>query len=882
MSRDGRVLIGAQAVFNVGFYAIVPFLVVALREEHGQSAAAIGVILGARTFSQQGLFVVGGFLVDRWGSRVLIVVGCLLRAVGFSVLLLADHFLTLLLGAIVTGLAGALFSPAVEARLAREERPGGGSPFVWLMAVGEVGALVGPLVGVLLFSRGFDTSLLFGVALFAVTGLVLGVLLGGHDGQPAVDLEVARSGVRPSYLLFVALAADNLFAWNQLYFLVPLALHHDPAQTGVLFVLASALTVTLWRPVHHLVARLGAGPAIRLGFVLLVSAFVLPAAIGISPASVWTATALLALGHLILTPTHQRAALRLMADQRLRGVHLGLLATAGGLGVLLGNGVLGLCVDALGPRAPALWWGWPSCWPSPPGRYPAGWHPLRSSKEDDETNLEQRPHRDRRRRGVDPVGLRRDRPGITCGQSGPRRDAPATPLGPVAAVRRCLQTVTVVDGRDPGGSGRRQRAATEAGHRVGAPEHHHLGVHAAQGRRLPRRHPVRRGGGGPGVEPGGVRLARAAILNKVDLKAATEGDKLVITNGQPDPILPSRLSSPQLAILSAKAYEGSAVTPVGTGTGPFVLTKVDGAASATLERNEKYWGGRAKSAGIDVMFVPDGTARTAALRTGTADIVEAIPAGQVAAIDKGVLHEVAMPQTNALHLNSAKGPFQDAALRALARDAVDKRELVTTVYEGHADPGSGLLGPAVAWIDPARQRVGAAEIIARHSAPAAQGVSVKLATYSDRPELPEVAVLVQRMLKRKGFTVTLDVREYQYIEKDALAGAFDAFIGSRAMVLDSGDPVATLTSDYTCSGGFNLSRFCHPAADAAVAAAALVEPGTQRQEAIARAEATILALDPSVPLLHERVIQGEASGVVGAARDPRERELVGLDTVVKR
>ncbi len=35
-----------------------------------------------------------------------------------------------------------------------------------------------------------------------------------------------------------------------------------------------------------------------------------------------------------------------------------------------------------------------------------------------------------------------------------------------------------------------------------------------------------------------------------------------------------------------------------------------------------------------------------------------------------------------------------------------------------------------------------------------------------------------------------------------------------------------------------------------------------------------------MPMLHERVIQGEQTDVTGAARDPRERQLVTSDTQV--
>ena len=46
------------------------------------------------------------------------------------------------------------------------------------------------------------------------------------------------------------------------------------------------------------------------------------------------------------------------------------------------------------------------------------------------------------------------------------------------------------------------------------------------------------------------------------------------------------------------------------------------------------------------------------------------------------------------------------------------------------------------------------------------------------------------------------------------------------------------------------------------------------------AEALVLEADAAVPMLHERVLQGEQADVAGAARDPRERALVTTSTTV--
>ncbi|MFF5479419.1 ABC transporter substrate-binding protein [Streptomyces sp. NPDC012935] len=367
------------------------------------------------------------------------------------------------------------------------------------------------------------------------------------------------------------------------------------------------------------------------------------------------------------------------------------------------------------------------------------------------------------------------------------------------------------------------------------------------------------------------------ILDGVDLTAkAADTDTLTVTTTTEDPLVPQRLSSPQLSVLAAKAYRGKTVDPVGAGTGPFELTKVNGTASATLDRYDAYWGDKAKAPGIDVTFVPDGTARAAALRSGEADIVEAIPVSQAAVLDPDLITEVPMPRTNTLYLNTAKGPFKDATLRAAAREAIDAEALVKGVYEGRADVADGLLGPALPW---AAELRGPVTRDAEAGAP--DGEAITIGTYTDRAEMPEVAATLQQQLQKAGFRVRLDVREYTNIEADALAGRFDAFVLSRATVLDSGDPAAYLYSDFASDGTFNLSRFADKDVDAALKKASDAEVGDARRAAIVAAEAAVLAADAAVPMLHERVVQGDAAGVVDAAHDPRERELVTADTYVR-
>jgi peptide/nickel transport system substrate-binding protein len=366
-----------------------------------------------------------------------------------------------------------------------------------------------------------------------------------------------------------------------------------------------------------------------------------------------------------------------------------------------------------------------------------------------------------------------------------------------------------------------------------------------------------------------------AALSGVTLTAESAGgDRVRVRTNSPDSVLPLRLAGPALAVLSPKAYEEKGrVDPVGTATGPFALTKVTGSTAATLDRFDDYWGGLAQAAGIDARFIADGTARTNALRTGQVDMAEAIPVAQAATLDNATRRETATTRTTSLQLNTRTGPFKDPKLRAAARAAVDTSALAKGVYESHADAGAGIYGPAVTWAAGKREQP-----VGRAKAAAPGGTAITLATYDNRPELTEAAQVLKQQLEQAGFKVELEVREYARIESGALAGRFDAFVVARNTLVDTGDPVAVLASDYTCDGGYNLALLCDQAVDRAVAKAAGTADTSARQNAAMAAEAEILGTDAVVPLVHQRVVTGVGASVKGVLLDPYERTLVGTGT----
>ncbi|MBT2514507.1 MFS transporter [Arthrobacter sp. ISL-30] len=370
-----QLLLASQLIFNIGFFAVVPFLAVAMRNDFGMGAIAIGIVLGARTFAQQGLFLFGGALADRWGARQSMITGCLVRIAGFLLLAWAADFPLFLLGAVVTGIGGALFSPALQSLVGSaaqrhtaqddathsgaERKNQGSTLFALLVVCGEIGAVVGPLLGSLLLNTGFDTSLLAGSAVFAVMALVFWLFLPKPLPQaPKTSAEPPdhspSSGLwsclrEKKFIAFAAFYSFNLLAANQLYFGLPVELERSGAgvhSLAIIFAYASVLTITLQWPIARLMRKAGPKIALPLGFSLQALGFASLAAMAVFPPprglQILPAILLvtgLALGNMCVMPMAMGLVLEFSAG-RPTGAYYGLLASAGGLAVVIGNTAL--------------------------------------------------------------------------------------------------------------------------------------------------------------------------------------------------------------------------------------------------------------------------------------------------------------------------------------------------------------------------------------------------------------------------------------------------------------------------------------------------------------------------------------------------------------
>jgi MFS family permease len=356
-----RMLMINQFGINAGFYMLMPYLAGYLAGPLGLAAWAVGLVLGVRNFSQQGMFIIGGTLADRVGYKPLIVAGCLLRTGGFALLVVAQSLPVVLIAVAATGFAGALFNPAVRAYLAADAGDRRVDAFAVFNMFYQAGILLGPLIGVALAAIDFRITAAAAAVIFAALTVAQLWALPQYDTDPVAgkaetsilqDWRVV-AGNR-SFLLFAAAMIGSYVLTFQVYLALPLQASMLTSRfqawlvaalfaVSGLVAVAGQLRITRW-----FATRWRSGRSLVIGMTILAASFVplivVPDAqrLGSHTAvgALLLSVSLLAIGSAAVFPLEMDTVVAL-AGQRLVATHYGFYNTIVGTGILIGNLVTG-------------------------------------------------------------------------------------------------------------------------------------------------------------------------------------------------------------------------------------------------------------------------------------------------------------------------------------------------------------------------------------------------------------------------------------------------------------------------------------------------------------------------------------------------------------
>ena len=244
-----------------------------------------------------------------------------------------------------------------------------------------------------------------------------------------------------------------------------------------------------------------------------------------------------------------------------------------------------------------------------------------------------------------------------------------------------------------------------------------------------------------------------------------------IVTDKPYPSVIDHASLTDMLVMPAKALKELgpaklAEKPIGTGPFKFVEWRRDD--RLVLERNPDYWQGPADVSRVTFRFIPEYSARMAALLSGEIDIMKDVPPHAVETIERSgraKLRAAVSSRINYLALVNLKpGPMQDVRVRRAMNHAVDVDELITQVLKGRATRMCGPMAPTnvdYAPVECYKHDPARAQALFKEAGVDPNALSLTLDTPSGRYPLDkDVSLAIAAQLQRLGIKTNVVVNEW--------------------------------------------------------------------------------------------------------------------------
>lgn len=271
----------------------------------------------------------------------------------------------------------------------------------------------------------------------------------------------------------------------------------------------------------------------------------------------------------------------------------------------------------------------------------------------------------------------------------------------------------------------------------------------------------------------------------VDIEQITTPDKHTLV---------LRLDEANTSLLYALSYGGASILDQGdidsgtiarhpNGTGPFRWKSWEQGQQLTLAANRGWWGGAPRLGTVEFRVIPDEASILSGMKAGSFSLGQ-LSDPNVARQAKGSDVEL-VPQSDlayhVLMLNGRRGPLQQVKVRQAIACAIDRRQVLQTVYYGYGEVTGPITSPAFSY-DPTAglpcdpPDVGTAKQLLAQAG-FADGVTL------DTPVLvgnyataTAVAQSLQAQLKKIGVQLNLQQQQTNVFVENWLNADFDASV----------------------------------------------------------------------------------------------------------
>ncbi|MFT4297177.1 MAG: ABC transporter substrate-binding protein [Micropruina sp.] len=379
------------------------------------------------------------------------------------------------------------------------------------------------------------------------------------------------------------------------------------------------------------------------------------------------------------------------------------------------------------------------------------------------------------------------------------------------------------------------------------------------------------------------------MLSGVTISA--DGDRTVAFRSKgPAPYFNYALAHYSMVIHNAAAYQGRNPTDVSSAdlTGPYRLTGFETERSATLQRNERWWGGRTGAPGVQVTLVPDDQSRAEMALSGQADIVESFPGGRAEEARGAGLQIVSQPSasTVAVYLNPAskQAPaLADQDVRQALGWGTDRSKVVELATKGLAAPLPSWLASNPGYpkaaktgftsfdLDRAKQLLDRAGWTAGSDGMRSKDgkpLSIRLLTFGTEAATGEV---LQAQWRALGVDLKVRNVEASLVTQSVKNGDWDAVTQAWTTL---GNVPALMDNQIGPQGAANHGRYQVKGVAEAIQQATAAKTAAAREGAVLKVNQLMAESVPSIPV-HTRVAAvALAKNVKGFVGHPQQYETI--------
>lgn len=296
-----------------------------------------------------------------------------------------------------------------------------------------------------------------------------------------------------------------------------------------------------------------------------------------------------------------------------------------------------------------------------------------------------------------------------------------------------------------------------------------------------------------------------------------------------------------------------------TGTGPFRFVEREQGVKIVLERNDEYWGEKARLDQLVIAQLSDGSTRVNALLAGEVNMMTVPPWEQIEDLkqeeDLVLSTNENVPSLWYMHINQKHPILQDKRVRQAMLYGYNRKEMAEKLMRGTATPAYGMLSKGTFAFDPDFDMYSydpekARALLAEAGYPDGFEVNMDAIIYG-LGELSEQ--WFQRDMAEIGITVNLTKNEWiAYLGKWA-AGMTDE-VGINEM--GWGTSIPSWTSVVTQCGGFppngvNSGWYCNEKVDALFDKAVAIADKTEAATAYREANTLIMEDAGFVPMYND-------------------------------